>query len=325
MTSALNPEPPTVVTVRPIPPEPAPAPPQPVHVQQPVEVPVQVTATASVEESGGRHEDVDDTEVPLRIEGPVPTPPSPAWEPKNSKWGEEIHNERETVAADHKTTDQERDAVRRILGERYPSYATAIGRLLAQRSGPIVDTVPVETLVTELAALSAFVGQDEEMIVETLRKGTLGRLRPYVAAIVSGLNRLPLHQGITTCWSVAPTNVGNRFRTGEVLVEHGILNTHANPQESFDGGVEYLVWSLSGRRVEVVDRRAGVVNERVLFAPATSFKVLAVSESDGSAPMQVLLQEVADSRTERQLAQMRPGVLTQLERAAVALRSLSNA
>jgi len=333
---ALNGEPATVVTAK-LTPEPAPAPapvvnhqpapqpaPQPV-VQHQVEVPTQVTAIASVEESAGRHEELADSEVPLRIEGPVPTPPSPAWEPKNSKWGEELHNERETVAADHKTTDQERDAVRRILGERYPSYATAIGRLLAQRSGPIVDTVPVETLVTELAALSAFVGQDEEMIVETLRKGTLGRLRPYVAAIVSGLNRLPLHQGITTCWSVAPTNVGNRFRTGEVLVEHGILNTHANPQESFDGGVEYLVWSLSGRRVEVVDRRAGVVNERVLFAPATSFKVLAVSESDGSAPMQVLLQEVADSRTERQLAQMRPGVLTQLERAAVALRSLSNA
>ena len=321
VTSALNPEPPTVVTVRPTPPEP----PKPVHVQPPVEVPVQVTATASVEESGGRHEDVDDTEIPLRIEGPVPTPPSPAWEPKNSKWGEELHNERETVSADHRTTDLERDAVRRILGERYPSYATAVGRLLAQRSGPLVDTVPVETLVTELAALSAFVGQDEEMIVETLRKGSLGRLRPYVAAVVAGLRRLPLHQGITTCWSLAPTNAANRYRTGDVLVEHGVLNTHANPQESFDGGVEYLVWSLSGRRVEVVDRRAGVVNERVLFAPATAFKVLAVSESDGSAPTQVLLQEVADSRTERQLAQMRPGVLTQLERAAVALRSLSNA
>lgn len=331
---ALAAEPATVVTAK-LTPEPAPAAPAaPVVAHQPapqpvaqphVELPTQVTATASIEESAGRHEDLADSEVPLRVEGPVPTPPSPAWEPKNSKWGEEIHNERETVPADHRTTDQERDSVRRILGERYPSYATAVGRLLAQRSGPLVDTVPVETLVTELAALAAFVGQDEEMIVETLRKGTLGRLRPYVAAIVSGLNRLPLHQGITTCWSVAPANVANRFRTGEVLVEHGILNTHANPQESFDGGVEYLVWSLSGRRVEVVDRRAGVVNERVLFAPGSCFKVLAVSESDGAAPTQVLLQEVADSRTERQLAQMRPGVLTQLERAAVALRSLSNA
>jgi hypothetical protein len=321
---ALAAEPATVVTAKPTPaPEPATVNNHPV-VQQPVEVPTQVTATA-VEEPSATHEDLAESEVPLRIEGPVPTPPSPAWEPKNSKWGEELHNERETIPADHQTTDLERDAVRRILGERYPAYATAVGRLLAQRSGPIVDTVPVETLVTELAALSAYVGQDEEMIVETLRQGSLGRLRPYVAAVVAGLRRLPLHQGITTCWSVAPSNAANRYRTGEVLVEHGLLNTHANPQESFDGGVEYLVWSLTGRRVEVVDRRAGVVNERVLFAPATAFKVLAVAESDGSAPTQVLLQEVADSRTERQLAQMRPGVLTQLERAAVALRSLSNA
>ncbi|MEO6083454.1 MAG: hypothetical protein ABIQ18_10145 [Umezawaea sp.] len=321
---ALVAEPATVVTAKLTPaPEPATVNNHPV-VQQPVEVPTQVTATA-VEEPSVTHDDLADSEIPLRIEGPVPTPPSPAWEPKNSKWGEELHNERETIPADHQTTDLERDAVRRILGDRYPAYATAVGRLLAQRSGPIVDTVPVETLVTELAALSAYVGQDEEMIVETLRKGSLGRLRPYVAAVVAGLRRLPLHQGITTCWSLAPSNAGNLYRTGEVLVEHGLLNTHANPQESFDGGVEYLVWSLTGRRVEVVDRRAGVVNERVLFAPATAFKVLAVAESDGSAPTQVLLQEVADSRTERQLAQMRPGVLTQLERAAVALRSLSNA
>jgi hypothetical protein len=316
---ALATEPATVVTAKLTPAEPPTVNNHPI-VQQPapqqVEVPTQVTVSA-VEEAG-RHEDLADSEVPLRIEGPVPTPPSPSWEPKNSKWGEELHNERETVSADHQTTDL-------ALGERYPSYATAVGRLLAQRSGPIVDTVPVETLVTELAALSAYVGQDEEMIVETLRKGSLGRLRPYVAAIVAGLRRLPLHQGITTCWSLAPTNIGSRYRTGDVLVEHGLLNTHANPQESFDGGVEYLVWSLTGRRVEVVDRRAGVVNERVLFAPATAFKVLAVAESDGSAPTQVLLQEVGDSRTERQLAQMRPGVLTQLERAAVALRSLSNA
>ncbi|MET1071110.1 MAG: hypothetical protein ABWY11_00540, partial [Umezawaea sp.] len=206
-----------------------------------------------------------------------------------------------------------------------PAFATAVGRLLAQRPGPLVDPIPVETTVTELAALSAYLGQDEDLFVETLRTGNLGRLQPYIAAVVAGLRRLPLHQGITTCWSVAPPNIATHFRTGDVLVEHGILNTHANPQESFDGGVEYLVWSLTGRRVEVVDRRAGVVNERVLFPPATAFKVLAVAESDGSAPTQVLLQEVGDGRSERQLAQLRPGVLTQLERAAVALRSLSNA
>lgn len=323
-------------------PEPVPEPdadPDTVRVQMPVpnslraqlsphvEVPTQVTDSPAIEEPPAEQppEDASALEIPLRIEGPVPTPPSPSWQQKNSRWGEELISDRETVAADHRTTDVERDAVRRILGERYPAFATAVGRLLAQRPGPLVDPVPVETTVTELAALSAYLGQDEDLVVETLRTGTLGRLQPYIAAVVAGLRRLPLHQGITTCWSVAPPNITNHFRTGDVLVEHGILNTHANPQESFDGGVEYLVWSLTGRRVEVVDRRAGVVNERVLFPPATAFKVLAVSESDGSAPTQVLLQEAGDARGERQLAQLRPSVLTQLERAAVALRSLSNA
>jgi hypothetical protein len=280
-----------------------------------------------VEEPAKPQEVATPAEIPLRVDGPVPTPPSPSWELRPTKWGttEVPASDRETVPADHQTTDQERDAVRRILGERYPSHAAVVGRLLAQRSTSSDESVPVETMVTELAAVSAYLSQDEEMLVETLRKGRLGRLRPYVATVVAGLRRLPLHQGITTCWSVAPGNAALRYRTGDVLVEHGVLNTHANPQGASDGGVEYLIWSLTGRRVGVVDRRAALVHERVLFAPGAAFKVLAVAESDSTAPTQVMLQEVSDAVRERQLAQMRPGVLTQLERAAVALRALTNA
>ena len=289
--------------------------------------PVQVPAQASVEEPSKPEDVAVPSEIPLRVDGPVPTPPSPSWELRPTKWGatEAPASDRETVPADHQTTDQERDAVRRILGERYPPHAAMVGRLLAQRSSSPDEPVPVETMVTELAAVSAYLSQDEEMLVETLRKGRLGRLRPYVATVVAGLRRLPLHQGITTCWSVAPGNAALRYRTGDVLVEHGVLNTHANPQGGSDGGVEYLIWSLTGRRVGVVDRRAALVHERVLFAPGAAFKVLAVAESDSSAPTQVMLQEVSDPLRERQLTQMRPGVLTQLERAAVALRALTSA
>jgi hypothetical protein len=260
--------------------------------------------------------------VPLRLDGPLPPSPTPAFETSAPSWGEPVvDDDREIVPADHRSTDEEWDAVRRMLGERYAAHASAIGRLLAQRTGPQVPPAAVEAIVTELAAVSACLMQDEEMVVETLRSGRLGRLRPYIGAVVSGLRRLPLHQGITTCWG-APEQAP-RYRSGDVLTEHGLLNTLANPQGPSDGGVEYLLWSVTGRRLGVVDRKASIVHERVLFAPGTPFKVLAITEPENSAPMQVMLQEVVDAQRERQLAALRPGTLTQLERAARALRSLT--
>jgi len=262
------------------------------------------------------------SEVPLRLDGPLPAAPVPSWEASAPAWSEQVVDEdRETVPADHQSTDEEWDAVRRILGERYAPHAAAIGRMLAQRSGGPVDPISVEAIVTELAAVSACLTQDEEMVVETLRSGRLGRLRPYIGAVVSGMRRLPLHQGVTTCWG--GTEEAPRYRSGDVLVDHGLLNTLANPQGPSDGGVEYLLWSVTGRRIGVVDRKASIVQERVLFAPGTPFKVLAIAEAENSSPMQVMLQEVVDPQRERQLASLRPGTLTQLERAARALRTLT--
>ncbi|MEJ2852691.1 MULTISPECIES: hypothetical protein [unclassified Saccharothrix] len=258
--------------------------------------PVPVAVPAPVEE-------VADDPVPISLDGPLPRSPAPVW-------GEREGDEH--VPVDHRSTEPERDALRRMLGERYATHAAVACRHIDVRPE---DPEAFEAVVTDLAAVSACLQQDEEIMVEALRTGRLGRLWPYAAGVVSGLRRLPVHQGVTVCWGDA-----RRYRTGDLLVEHGLLSTIAGPSVPFDGRTEYVIWSMTGRRVQVVDSFGSVVQERVVFPPGTTFKVLAVAEAEESAPMQVMLQEVAGRHQE-----MPPGVLGSLERAAVALRTTARA
>ncbi|MBP2336932.1 hypothetical protein JOF41_003110 [Saccharothrix coeruleofusca] len=236
--------------------------------------------------------------IPLSVDGPLAAPPAPLW---GELSGDEV------VPADHRSTEQERDALRRMLGERYGQHAAVACRHLVERPD---DPEAFEAVVTDLAAVSACLTQDEEVMVEAFRLGKLGRLRPYAAAVVSGLRRLPVYQGVTVCWGEP-----HQYRTGDLLVEHGPLSTVAGPVPA-DGRTEFLIWSVAGRRVTVVDQFGGVLQERVVFPPGTTFKVLAVVEAEEGAPMQVMLQEVAGPR-----ADLPAGVLGTLERAAVTLRA----
>ncbi|WP_447007853.1 hypothetical protein ACRAKI_15865 [Saccharothrix isguenensis] len=244
-----------------------------------------------------------DEPVPLSVDGPLADSPAPVW-------GEQVGDE--VLPPDHRSTEQERDALRRMLGERYGQHAAVACRHIAERPD---DSEAFEAVVTDLAAVSACLHHDEEILVEALRSGKLGRLWPYAASVVSGLRRLPVYQGVTVCWG------GSRqYRTGDVLVEHGLLNTVAGPALPVDGRVEFLMWSVTGRRVTVVDSFGNLLQERVVFPPGSAFKVLAVVEAEETAPMQVMVQEVVGRHHE-----LPPGVLGSLERAAVALRNRARA
>ncbi|SEQ91441.1 hypothetical protein SAMN04488000_10576 [Lentzea albida] len=262
-------------------------------------------------------DDPDSTPIRFRVDGPLPLQPLAMWEIPP-----EDNGERETVSRDHSSSDAERDTVRRALGERYGAHAATVVRLLSQRPDAEEDPAAFEAMVTDLTALLACVSQDEDMVVETLRMGRLGRLRPYVACIVSGLNRLPVHSGVAAVWGVNGPTGPRRYRSGDVLVDHGLLDAVANPSQRIEGVTEYLIWSVTGRRVEVADRVAVATEERVLFAPGTPFRVLAVADAEGDHPQQVLLQEMAGPAADQEIAGLRPSVLSQLERAAANLRVL---
>lgn len=298
-----------------------PAEPEPAYTAIPPSETATVTVSAQVladaEEAAFPSNDPDAAAVRFRVDGPLPMQPLASWElPAQS------NGERETILPDHSSSDLERDAVRRALGERYGVHAATVCRLLAQRPDAEEDPAAFEAMVTDLTALLACVSQDEEMVVDTLRMGRLGRLRPYVACIVSGLNRLPLHSGVAAVWGQSGPTGPRRYRSGDVLVEHGLLDAIANPAQRVEGATEYLLWSVTGRRVEVADRVAVATEERVVFPPGTAFRVLAVAEAEGDHPQQVLLQEMAGAAADQEIAGLRPSVLSQLERAAANLRVL---
>jgi hypothetical protein len=298
-----------------------PAEPEPAYAAMPPSDPATVTvsahALAEAEEAAFPSSDPDTAAVRFRVDGPLPMQPLASWEASPQNDGE-----RETIPADHSSSEVERDAVRRALGERYGAHAATVCRLLAQRPDAEEDPAAFEAMVTDLTALLACVSQDEEMVVDTLRMGRLGRLRPYVACIVSGLNRLPLHYGVATVWGASGPTGPRRYRSGDVLVEHGLLDAIANPAQRIEGATEYLLWSVTGRRVEVADRVAVATEERVVFPPGTAFRVLAVADAEGDHPQQVLLQEIAGAAADQEIAMLRPSVLSQLERAAANLRLL---
>jgi hypothetical protein len=294
---------------------------EPAYVQLPPSETATVTVSSQIvadaEEAAFPSADPDAAAVRFRVDGPLPAQPLASWElPAQS------NGERETVLPDHNSSDLERDAVRRALGERYGVHAATVCRLLAQRPDAEEDPAAFEAMVTDLTALLACVSQDEDMVVDTLRMGRLGRLRPYVACIVSGLNRLPLHNGIAAVWGQSGPTGPRRYRSGDVLVEHGLLDAIANPAQRVEGATEYLLWSVTGRRVEVADRVAVATEERVVFPPGTAFRVLAVADAEGDHPQQVLMQEMAGAAADQEIASMRPSVLSQLERAAANLRVL---
>ncbi|MFS8099595.1 hypothetical protein LFM09_20945 [Lentzea alba] len=298
-----------------------PAEPEPAYVgmapAEPATAMVTQHALDDPDEAAFPSSDPDAAAVRFRVDGPLPVQPLASWELPAQNNGE-----RETIGPDHSSSDIERDAVRRALGERYGVHAATVCRLLAQRPDAEEDPTAFEAMVTDLTALLACVSQDEEMVIDTLRMGRLGRLRPYVACIVSGLNRLPVHNGVATVWGQSGPTGPRRYRSGDVLVEHGLLDAIANPTHRVEGTTEYLLWSVTGRRVEVADRVAVATEERVVFPPGTAFRVLAVAEAEGDHPQQVLLQEMAGPAADQEIAALRPSVLSQLERAAANLRVL---
>lgn len=61
---------------------------------------------------------------------------------------------------------------------------------------------------------------------------------------------------------------------GQEIVEPGFLPAIANPAIRVPGEVEYVIWSVTGRRVGALAGTAG--RDRVVFAASSRFRVLAV-------------------------------------------------
>ncbi|MBV9843469.1 MAG: hypothetical protein JOZ47_00145 [Kutzneria sp.] len=176
----------------------------------------------------------------------------------------------ETVAGDHSSTQAERDWMRRTLGADYDSHAGAVLKMIARHPElRAPESESLEAAVTDLVAAQVYLMGSEQRMDAQLRTGDLDRLVAFVGCAVSGVRRLPCYEGAVLCWADVPATAG------AVIRKTSFLNAISALDVDLSGGFEYLVWSVSGRRVDEL----GQTNDRVVFLPDTAFHVVAVGET----------------------------------------------
>ncbi|SHH05683.1 hypothetical protein [Streptoalloteichus hindustanus] len=253
-------------------PEPATPEPKPTDEPPPVDDPASVGEPASADELASVSEPRTADE------------PEPAEEPGSDR-----------ITRDHHSEPREREWLRRTLGSRYDGYAGAVTRLLANWPGPRADEDGQDAVVTDLVAVRVYAEAVDQGFDRAQRTGHLGAFRPYAGCVVSGLRRLPSYRGPVLCSAEVDPELWEQYRPGAILTEDGFLHALATPFVSLPGNVEFLVWALTARRIEMFTDAEGPEYRRVIFPPGGRFKVLAVHEITGGnlpATHRVLLREV---------------------------------
>ncbi|MDQ7909381.1 hypothetical protein RB614_33150 [Phytohabitans sp. ZYX-F-186] len=132
-----------------------------------------------------------------------------------------------------------------------------------------------------------------------LRAGRPPELDGYLACLVSGMRRLPLHRRAVLCQATVAGPVELSYPVGEVLTEPAFRSASAGLDVAVPGAnVDLLILSRTARQISVLAPRDRVLEEAA-FLGGTRFKVLEVRRSeakggDGAAlpGTAVLLREV---------------------------------
>ncbi|MEU2744024.1 hypothetical protein ABZ656_54600 [Streptomyces sp. NPDC007095] len=169
-----------------------------------------------------------------------------------------------------------------MYGERYRQAMTVVAGQLSE--SPHRDD-GVNALV-DLAAVHLYLTTEWVWLDDALLEGTVGVHLPLARCVASGLRRLPSYRGPAIAHTSAVEGVENWYRRNQFVTEHGFWTASTSTAAPSEGGPKFLVWSLTGRSTRMIDPHTP---ERLVFAPATRFKVLRVVE--GQHPL-VLMREL---------------------------------
>lgn len=218
------------------------------------------------------------------LERPVVTVPAsppkperrPAAAPTRPVWTPSPHR----ITAARRSTDEERAAARAALAGRYDVHARRVTRALASRPGMRVGGADTDRgVLTDLAAVRAYASGDISNLDRVLRSPNPTTVVAMAACVASGLRRLPSYRGIVHR-PVAPAELGT-CRAPAVLTEPAFVTTVTGANVTAPA---FLIWSYTGRRTGSLEFDGR--SEEVVFAPNTSFTVLARNDTT------VLLREL---------------------------------
>ena len=196
---------------------------------------------------------------------------------------------------DHRSSTGERRRYR-DCAQRYQEHAAAVRQMLAQRPGlRAVAAGNSDAAVTDFAAVLDLLDESYSGVPSV--RGSASADDPRAACAVSGLRRLPSFTGAVFS-SASPRGLAAGYVTGMDLVEPGFVSATSSRLVAFEGGIDYVIWSQTGKHVAALAADAG--RDEVLFAAGTTFRVLRI-DADQPDPqhIRVFLREVARPRRAR--------------------------
>lgn len=193
--------------------------------------------------------------------------------------------------------DEERRWLRRTLAAEFDATAGSLGRVLSQHPGLHgSDPRAAEEILADAVAIRFYLSERGVAIDAGLRSAVPGPHVPIARCVVAGLTRLPSHRGATT-FTASPTAAEWKLlESRRVFTDWGFVHALTEPAVPVpgaggDGEVDVLIWSMTARRTRLLepDGATGAEN-RVLFVPGTSFKLLEATTGDRR---RLLLRELA--------------------------------
>ncbi|WP_409179306.1 hypothetical protein F9C11_22365 [Amycolatopsis sp. VS8301801F10] len=227
------------------------------------------------------------------VEPPVAAPEKP---PAALRF-QETPSAEATALLPQRGADKERQWLRKSLGAEYGLMSNTVARILSEHPGfqGVLSTSSSAEVLTDAVAVQLYLSPKGSTIDAGLRRGANGPHVPVARCVVAGLSRLPSHRGPATFAAALPPSAWPLLDGRKVLTEWGFLNALTQPSSTVDGETDVLVWSITGRRTKLLEPAEGGVENRVLFVPGTSFKVLETREPAPGSRGAVLLRELTAS------------------------------
>ncbi len=222
--------------------------------------------------------------------------PKPAKAPAELRF-QETPGAESTALLPKRGADKERQWLRKSLGAEYGLMSNTVARILSEHPGfqGVLSTSSSAEVLTDAVAVQLYLSPKGSTIDAGLRRGANGPHVPVARCVVAGLSRLPSHRGPATFATELPPSAWPLLDARKVLTEWGFLNALTQPSSTVDGETDVLVWSITGRRTKLLEPSEGGVENRVLFVPGTSFKVLETRKPAAGARGAVLLRELTAS------------------------------
>ncbi|MGW3635461.1 hypothetical protein ACWD7F_35920 [Streptomyces sp. NPDC005122] len=174
-----------------------------------------------------------------------------------------------------------------MYGQRYRQTMAAVARTLPESESLWGSSRSSRVgALADLAAVQLYLTEEWAWLDKTMLEGLRGAHLPLARCVASGLRRLLCYRGPAIVQTGTVGMVMDWYRQNRFVIDWGFWTASTSAAALSEGGPGFMVWSLTGRRVERVDPCAP---DRLVFSPGTRFKVLRITE--GKRPL-VLMREL---------------------------------